>query len=81
MQNDEIKKFFIFFQKPIDRCDLLVYNDYSKTKEDKKMFRITYVDGIEKFIEVVDRYSFSNFIMGLDCCGCEILEIEVIKGE
>ena len=45
------------------------------------MFRITYVDGIEKFVEVVDRYSFSNFIMGLDRCGCEILEIEVVEIE
>lgn len=42
------------------------------------MFKITYMDGNEKFIEMVDRYGFSNFMMSLDCCGCEIIKVEEI---
>lgn len=49
---------------------------FKKNTKEIKIYTVTYIDGDEKFVETVDSTGFSNMIMGLDCCGCEILSIE-----
>ena len=48
---------------------------FKRNVKEIKIYTITYFDGDERIVETIDSTKFSNFMMGLDCCGCEIVEI------
>lgn len=53
-------------------------NIFKRNRETTKSYRVTYIDGDEIFTENVNSNSYSNFIMSLDCAGCEIVEIKEV---
>ena len=53
-------------------------NIFKRNKKEIKTYKVTYIDGDETFTEIVDSCGYSNFMMGLDMCGCEVLEVEEI---
>ena len=52
-------------------------NIFKRNKE-IKTYKVTYIDGDEIFTEIVNSYGYSNFMMSLDTCGCEVLKVEEI---
>ena len=53
-------------------------NIFKRNKKEIKTYKVTYIDGDETFTEIVSSNGYSNFMMGLDMCGCEVLEVEEI---
>lgn len=53
-------------------------NIFKRNRETTKTYKVTYIDGDEIFTEVVNSNGYSNFMMSLDTCGCEVLEVEEI---
>lgn len=43
------------------------------------LYKVVYMDGVDERTEIVDKAGFSNFMMGLDCAGCEVKEIKKIE--
>ena len=78
------------FQKPLNCQGVLCYNKdnerevikmlniFKRNKKEIKTYKVTYIDGDETFTEIVNSNGYSNFMMGLDMCGCEVLEVEEI---
>ena len=54
-----------------------MFNFFKKVKN-YKSYQITYLDGDQIFTEAADTFSFSNFMMSLDCAGCVVLDIKEI---
>ena len=53
-------------------------NIFKRNSKSTKSYKVTYIDGFEYFTEVVEDIAMSNFMMSLDTCGCEVLEVEEI---
>ena len=65
------------YNKDNEREVIKMLNIFKRNKE-IKTYKVTYIDGDETFTEIVNSNGYSNFMMGLDMCGCEVLEVEEI---
>ena len=49
-----------------------------KEKEVIKTYRVKYDDGGDIVEDIITSNKLSNYMMGLDTCGCEVLKVEEI---
>ena len=68
----------IVYNKDNEREVIKMLNIFKRNKKEIKTYKVTYIDGDETFTEIVNSNGYSNFMMGLDMCGCEVLEVEEI---
>ena len=66
------------YNKDNEREVIKMLNIFKRNRETTKSYRVTYIDGDEIFTENVNSNSYSNFMMSLDCAGCEIVEIKEV---
>ena len=68
----------MMYNKDNEREVIKMLNIFKRNKKEIKTYKVTYIDGDETFTEIVNSNGYSNFMMGLDMCGCEVLEVEEI---
>ena len=66
------------YNKDNEREVIKMLNIFKRNKKEIKTYKVTYIDGDETFTEIIDSNGYSNFMMSLDTCGCEVLKVEEI---